>query len=95
MDFLYKQKVIEEYWPQLKPKIPKFFEGIEVKPSLLHGDLLPANVAEANYKPGLVFINTFNRVLTKVILLNKKLNNMFLIYLKMLYNISYLLKCVY
>lgn len=48
--FLIK-KVIENYWPRLKPIIPKFFEGIEVKPSLVHGDLWSGNAAQSNSKP--------------------------------------------
>ncbi|XP_060877402.1 ketosamine-3-kinase-like [Metopolophium dirhodum] len=48
---LKKKKIIENYWPQLKQIIPKFFERIEVKPSLLHGDLWPGNTAQSNSKP--------------------------------------------
>ncbi|VVC45486.1 Hypothetical protein CINCED_3A004193 [Cinara cedri] len=45
-----KKKVIENYWPQLKQIIPKFFEGIKVKPSLVHGDLWSGNAAQTNLK---------------------------------------------
>lgn len=44
--------VIENYWPRLKNIIPKFFDGIEVKPSLVHGDLWSGNAAQTNSKPG-------------------------------------------
>ncbi|XP_071448953.1 ketosamine-3-kinase-like [Hetaerina americana] len=40
-----------ELWSQLQLKIPKFFEGVEVKPSLLHGDLWRGNVADTNAGP--------------------------------------------
>lgn len=50
--FFLQQKITEEYWPQLKEIIPRFFEGIEIKPSLVHGDLWSGNSAQCNSKPG-------------------------------------------
>lgn len=47
----YKDKEAKELWVQLKPKIPKLFEGIVVKPSLLHGDLWSGNAAETTEGP--------------------------------------------
>lgn len=44
----YHDKEAGELWSQLRPKIPKLFEGITVKPSLLHGDLWGGNAAEIN-----------------------------------------------
>lgn len=52
MGFSYKKLIIEKYWPQLKKIIPKFFEGIKIKPSLLHGDLWLGNTDESEYSPG-------------------------------------------
>jgi len=39
-------------WSRLKSKIPEFFKGVDVKPSLLHGDLWSGNVAEIQGGPG-------------------------------------------
>ncbi|XP_067033237.1 ketosamine-3-kinase-like isoform X1 [Acropora muricata] len=38
-------------WSRLKSKIPEFFKGVDVKPSLLHGDLWSGNVAETHEGP--------------------------------------------
>ncbi|NWV23128.1 KT3K kinase, partial [Origma solitaria] len=40
-----------ELWAQLQLKIPSFFCGIEIVPSLLHGDLWGGNVAEDDSGP--------------------------------------------
>lgn len=58
--------VVESYWPELKPHIPKFFKGIDVKPSLLHGNLWIENAAQFNSKPGLVFINVLQTLITNI-----------------------------
>lgn len=43
----------EKIWPLLEPLIPKFFENIEIRPSLLHGDLWYGNIGEIpNTEPG-------------------------------------------
>lgn len=59
---MFKQKVLEDYWPKLKPIIPKFFKGIDVKPSLLHGNFRFENIAESNLKPGIICINTLHNI---------------------------------
>ena len=41
-------------WSRLQLKIPEFFKGIDIKPSLLHGDLWSGNVAEMDDGPGLL-----------------------------------------
>ena len=41
-----------ELWPKLKSSIPALFEAIDIKPSLLHGDLWSGNVAKVDGKPG-------------------------------------------
>ncbi|NWX31409.1 KT3K kinase, partial [Notiomystis cincta] len=40
-----------ELWAQLQLKIPSFFCGVEIIPSLLHGDLWGGNVAEDDSGP--------------------------------------------
>ncbi|KAG8225553.1 hypothetical protein J437_LFUL002069 [Ladona fulva] len=40
-----------DLWSQLQLVIPNFFQGIEVKPSLLHGDLWSGNAAETDEGP--------------------------------------------
>ena len=41
-------------WSRLQLKIPEFFKGMDIKPSLLHGDLWSGNVAEMDDGPGLL-----------------------------------------
>jgi len=41
-----------ELWSQLQLKIPSFFQNVDVKPSLLHGDLWGGNAAEVSTGPG-------------------------------------------
>lgn len=51
-----------ELWSELQLKIHKFFEGIKIEPSLLHGDLWSGNMAETISGPGkrsVVFITNF------------------------------------
>ncbi|XP_046399527.1 ketosamine-3-kinase-like isoform X2 [Ischnura elegans] len=55
-------KEATELWSRLQLKIPKFFEGIEVKPSLLHGDLWGGNVAETGDGPGITLVLDTGRV---------------------------------
>ncbi|PIK61041.1 Ketosamine-3-kinase [Apostichopus japonicus] len=40
-----------ELWPQLQRQIPHLFEGVEVVPALLHGDLWGGNVGELETEP--------------------------------------------
>lgn len=47
-----KDDEASELWGQLKPTIPSFFEGITIKPSLLHGDMWSGNVASIDGEPG-------------------------------------------
>ncbi|KAL0277800.1 UNVERIFIED_CONTAM: hypothetical protein PYX00_004961 [Menopon gallinae] len=42
---------ITELWSQLQIKIPSFFKGLNIKPSLLHGDLWSGNAGETNESP--------------------------------------------
>lgn len=39
-------------WPELKRQIPPLFDSVEVRPSLLHGDLWAGNVAQVDGKAG-------------------------------------------
>ena len=50
--FQYSDREARDLWSQLLPKIPKFFQDIEIVPSLLHGDLWGGNVAETKEGPG-------------------------------------------
>ena len=57
-DFLhwqYGDREAGELWAQLQLKIPGLLGGLEVWPSLLHGDLWSGNVGEVDGVPGLVF----------------------------------------
>ncbi|XP_061080384.1 ketosamine-3-kinase-like isoform X1 [Conger conger] len=42
---------VQELWTQLQPMIPKMYEGVQVYPALLHGDLHGNNVAESSDGP--------------------------------------------
>lgn len=39
-------------WSRLQLKITEFFKGMDIKPSLLHGDLWSGNAAETEDGPG-------------------------------------------
>ena len=49
---LTKDNEAKSLWNELKTIMPQFFEGIEVKPSLLHGDLWSGNAGTVDGKPG-------------------------------------------
>ena len=40
-------------WPKLKEKIPDFFHGLDIKPSLLHGDLWSGNAGQVGIEPAI------------------------------------------
>ncbi|KAK3744970.1 hypothetical protein QZH41_008501 [Actinostola sp. cb2023] len=42
---------LQELWAKLKAKIPEYFAGLEIKPSLLHGDLWGGNIGEIESGP--------------------------------------------
>ncbi|XP_022085813.1 ketosamine-3-kinase-like isoform X2 [Acanthaster planci] len=46
-----RDREARELWPQLERKIPELFEGLDIKPALLHGDLWGGNVAETSSEP--------------------------------------------
>ena len=41
-----------ELWSLLQRKLPGMFNGLEIEPSLLHGDLWSGNAAETKDGPG-------------------------------------------
>ncbi|XP_033628062.1 ketosamine-3-kinase-like [Asterias rubens] len=47
----YHDREVRELWPQLERKIAGLFEGIEIQPALLHGDLWSGNVAQTSTEP--------------------------------------------
>ncbi|XP_049802664.1 fructosamine-3-kinase-like [Schistocerca nitens] len=47
----YADTEARELWSQLLGKLPQFFEGADIKPSLLHGNLQRDNIAETNSHP--------------------------------------------
>lgn len=47
----YGDREARELWSRLQVKIPQFFEGTEIYPSLLHGDLWSGNAGESNKAP--------------------------------------------
>ena len=51
-DVQHGDKEVLELWSLLQRKLPRLFEGLEVKPALLHGDLWSGNAAETPGGPG-------------------------------------------
>ncbi|KAH0501770.1 Fructosamine-3-kinase [Microtus ochrogaster] len=47
----YADRETQELWSRLQVKIPDLFSGVEIVPSLLHGDLWSGNVAEDDQGP--------------------------------------------
>jgi hypothetical protein len=56
----YDDKEVCDLWPKLKKNMPEFFADLEVKPSLLHGDLWSGNSGEADNCPGIISIFLLN-----------------------------------
>ena len=52
----YDDTETKQLWKKLKQKIPEFFVGIEIRPSLLHGDLWSGNAGQVDGKPGKILI---------------------------------------
>ncbi|XP_031551452.1 ketosamine-3-kinase-like isoform X2 [Actinia tenebrosa] len=46
-----QDRELQDFWAKLKTKIPEYFTGLEIKPSLLHGDLWGGNVGEIDSGP--------------------------------------------
>uniref|UniRef100_UPI00358E8330 ketosamine-3-kinase-like isoform X2 n=1 Tax=Myxine glutinosa TaxID=7769 RepID=UPI00358E8330 len=44
----YGDREVHQLWSQVQSKIPVLFEGMTIRPSLLHGDLWGGNVAETS-----------------------------------------------
>lgn len=44
---------LRDLWTKLKAKTPEYFAGLDIKPSLLHGDLWGGNVGEIDSGPGI------------------------------------------
>lgn len=44
---------LQDLWTKLKAKTPEYFAGLDIKPSLLHGDLWGGNVGEIDSGPGI------------------------------------------
>ena len=51
--FQYRDGELRTLWPVLRGKISGLFEGIEIQPALLHGDLWSGNVGENAKGPGM------------------------------------------
>ncbi|XP_060064709.1 ketosamine-3-kinase-like [Ylistrum balloti] len=47
----YNDKEARELWSTLQLKLPKFFQGLTIKPALMHGDLWGGNVGELESCP--------------------------------------------
>ncbi|GAV03164.1 hypothetical protein RvY_13632-2 [Ramazzottius varieornatus] len=51
----YHDQELLHQWTAMKPKIPSFFKGIVVQPSLLHGDLWGGNIGQTAKGEPIVF----------------------------------------
>ena len=47
----YNDQEVNQIWPKLKSKLPDFFDGLDIKPSLLHGDLWSGNTGQVGTDP--------------------------------------------
>ena len=47
----YNDQEVNQIWPKLKSKLPDFFDGLDIKPSLLHGDLWSGNAGQVGTDP--------------------------------------------
>ena len=52
MELIGDDSEAQRLWKTLKAKIPEFFKDLDIKPSLLHGDLWSGNAASFDGKPG-------------------------------------------
>ena len=57
IDQSYGDKEVQTLWERLKPAIPGMFEGLEVTPCLMHGDLWSGNIAQADGQPGIALFH--------------------------------------
>jgi len=51
MDEVKCDREAQELWGQLQRKIPSLFQGLEILPALVHGDLWSGNVSETSASP--------------------------------------------
>lgn len=61
--FQYNDSEARTLWGKLMPKVPDFFKGLEVKPSLVHGDLWGGNAAELDDRPS-ELMRSINQIYT-------------------------------
>ncbi|XP_067649471.1 ketosamine-3-kinase-like [Haliotis asinina] len=47
----YRDKGARELWSQILPSMPKLFDGLDIQPALLHGDLWAGNVGQLSDRP--------------------------------------------
>ena len=52
MDLVGEDAEAQKLWQKLKLKIPELFVDLNIKPSLLHGDLWSGNAGTVDGKPG-------------------------------------------
>ena len=50
---------VNKLWPKLKEKMGEFFEGLDIKPSLLHGDLWSGNAGQVGSTPVIYDASSF------------------------------------
>ena len=53
---LIKDDEAHKLWKKLKDNIPKLFTGLDIKPSLLHGDLWSGNAGTVDGNPGKIIL---------------------------------------
>ena len=59
VDMLPNDSDANKLWPKLKEKMGEFFEGLDIKPSLLHGDLWSGNAGQVGSTPVIYDASSF------------------------------------
>merc|ERR1712156_117094 len=59
VDMLPNDSDVNKLWPKLKEKMGEFFQGLDIKPSLLHGDLWSGNAGQVGSTPVIYDASSF------------------------------------
>jgi len=52
MDLIGDDQEAQQLWAKLRDNMSEFFRGLDVKPSIMHGDMWSGNVGQIDGQPG-------------------------------------------